>query len=72
MIEMPNSLMIPSNQETSSMDSNALITTTVMTMAATPNNTMIDMPEDMKFNAGHLLSIIVYRFDSHTKLFSDT
>jgi gonadotropin-releasing hormone receptor len=60
MIEMPNSPMIPNNQESSSnMDSDVLITTTVMSTTLSANETM---PEDMLFNAGHQLSIIVYRF----------
>lgn len=59
MIEMPNSLMIPNNQESSSnMDIEVLITTTVMSTTLSANSTM---PEDMVFNSGHQLSIIVYR-----------
>lgn len=64
MIEMPNSQMILINQESSSMDSDVLMTTTVMTTTTTAQSIKLNltMPEDMMFNAGHQLSIIVYRF----------
>lgn len=63
MIEMPNSQMIANNHESSSMDTDALTaTTTDMAMAMSVN---ASMPEDMIFNAGHQLSIIVYRFVKH-------
>lgn len=64
MIEMPNSQMILISQESSSMDSDMLITTTVMTTTTTAQSIKLNstMPEDMMFNAGHQLSIIVYRF----------
>lgn len=59
MIEMPISQMIPNIQESSSMDSDVFVTTTVMTTNKSSNETMT---EDMIFNAGHQVSIIVYRF----------
>lgn len=59
---MQNSQMIPNIQESSIMDSDVLITTTNMPTAnQSMNHTM---PEDMVFNAGHQLSIIVYRFEN--------
>lgn len=68
MIEMPNSQMVPNSQESSSMDSdvNVLISTTTV-MSTTPLLN-ITLPDDMVFNEGHQLSIIVYRFAYTTKL----
>lgn len=67
LIEMPNSIMIPNTQE-SSIEGDVVITSTMMTTTTTnPNSTIVTMPEDMMFNAGHQLSIVVYRFVStHT------
>lgn len=57
---MPNSQMILHDQESSSvMDSEVLTTTTMVPNSLSDNLTMT---EDMVFNAGHQLSIIVYRF----------
>lgn len=56
---MTNSQMIPKTQESSSMENAVMMTTTVMTTTPSINATM---PEDMVFNPGHQLSIIVYRF----------
>lgn len=68
LIEMPNSIMIPNTQE-SGVEGDAVLTSTMMTSTATPNSTIVTMPEDMMFNAGHQLSIVVYRFVStHTAL----
>jgi hypothetical protein len=68
MIEMPNSEMIPHVQELSSlMDSEVLTTTTMIPKSPSANLTMT---EDMVFNAGHRLSIIVYRFVTKTKQLS--
>lgn len=59
---MTNCPMFPKLQESSSMDSAVISTTTVMTTTPSIN---VTMPEDMVFNAGHQLSIIVYRFVSN-------
>ena len=67
---MPNSQMIPilNNQESSSnMDSEVLTTTIMSTLTSDNNNNT--MPDDMVFNAGHQLSIIVYRSVPRTKAF---
>ncbi|CRK87306.1 CLUMA_CG001108, isoform A [Clunio marinus] len=56
MLEMPNPPLIL-DKESSIMDSDLLMSTTMMTTTPTIN---ISMPEDMVFNAGHQLSIIVY------------
>lgn len=57
---MPNAQMVLNSQELSSMDSDVLISTTTV-MSTTPSLN-ITLPEDMVFNAGHQLSIVVYRF----------
>lgn len=65
MIEMQNSQMVANSQESSSMESVVLISTTTV-MSTTPSLN-ITLPEDMVFNAGHQLSIIVYRFEANDK-----
>lgn len=60
MLEMPNSPMMPLHIEASSMVIDALMPTTDMTTAVNISNG--SLPIDMKFNAGHQISIIVYRF----------
>lgn len=63
---MPNSPMVASSQEPLSLDSVVLIPTTMATLTSTPSLN-ITLPGDMVFNAGHQLSIIVYRFESNDK-----
>lgn len=64
---MQNSQMIPSVQESSIMSSDVLLVTTTAMMPTTNQSMNQTMPEDMVFNAGHQLSIIVYRFVKEIK-----
>lgn len=61
---MQNSQMIlASLKPASSMDSSMFTTTTAMTTTPAANaTTNATMSPDMVFNAGHQLSIVVYRF----------
>jgi hypothetical protein len=60
MFEMQNTQMTLSSVEPLSMVSTMLDTTTDIT--TTPANVSEPMTPDMIFNAGHQLSIVVYRF----------
>lgn len=70
MIEMPNSHIIPGDQGSAVETESDMITSTMaalmsetqLTFELLLNSTNNTLPEDMVFNSGHKLSIVVYRF----------